>query len=687
MRSAGKSRLSCADLLLCHGYYHQASEFYFDGIWRGRVSRGDDLSAWEDVERLSLLKILYCSSAVEDRETYMRAAVLLCAVSPRGSKATDPSPRVPSTPSDCPVELDAAEPVKLTSDSQGEHPFQSYFRINTDHVMTVTSLLDLSDGDQSLALGTARSTPECDVFHVAPGAQCILSLSIVSLFSCLVSLDEIRATFEIENGVPLSGQDSTGETSSFSAVTRPTSAECIILLPGVHQILSLHFTAPSSDHSEEAHRFTCIEIRAVAGNKPGRDDEGQSISFIMKRSPAISLGVERALSHSPSSLSPKESDREVDSLCSASDSLTLSLLPCIIVSHTTDLSSQESLRSGGVNNFSGTRPHLPTIESGVEARLSSPMLIPCPPLLQSTSISVAPQSPLHEVVEMKAEFLSQILLRNVSESARRIVGIRIINAAFTAPMSMSSSQPPNHVDSKTPPSTSTSQGNTAQCTYVVTVLHCPLCKWEGNVPPGIEKHYADPGSESQPSSPSVPVLLPTEAYSASLQLRLTASNASDSTKAEVEVGSGVLWDPSLVIYFESGHPSSSPVIHSEVVLSLSGFMLQVAKLMGAKHGGVWVDIAADASLRRRVGDSSDGYETAPRDLIVPSDRSDKDIDGVTESTQTEPAHGLAAASGGAKIFLSRSPCRALGPSQRILTKAIKSDRPTLHSSSNPRGTS
>lgn len=693
MRTAGRSRLSCADVLLCHGHYHQASACYFDGIWRGRVGRCDDFSAWEDVERLALLKILYCSSASEDNATYMRAAVLLCAVSAKESKAPDPSPRVPSTPSSCPPDADTVEPVKLCIDSLGVHPFQSYFRVDADHVMTLTALADPTVDDHSHAPSSATPTPERSGFYVAPGTQYVLSLSVVSLFPCTVSVDEICATFE-----STAPHDSTGGICLFSAVCRPRSAECIRLIPNVHHVLSLQFTAPA-DSSGETHLFTCCEIRAVAGSNAGRgrENEGQFVSFVMKREPSASVGVEtveRALSHSPTSISLKESDTELDRsrdehLSSASNSQTLSLLPCIIVSHKIE---PEPLIRSGVNNFNDANSRLPTIERGIEAMLSSPLLCPSPAVPLATSTSSEPQYPSCEVMEVRAEFLSQILLRNVSESARRIVGIRVINSAFKSSMS----------PSLTP--LSTSKGVTAQCAYSVTVLHCPLCTLEGEVPLGIERRTAsgaDPGreseSESQPlpslsssTTSSVPVLLPGEAYSASLRLCLKVISAPESVRAMVKVGSAILRDPSLVIYFESGHPSpSSPVSQTEVVISLLGFIEQVAKLMVEKHGGVWEDIAADRR-RSRVRELSGGTESTSRDDIQLTERSDKDIGGVTECSKSElrpeSTHSLLE-SGVQKMFSSRSPCRALGPPQRILTKAIKSDRPALHSSSNPRGSS
>ena len=466
-RTASRSRLACADVLLCHGYYALASDSYFEAIHNGAgteegmvvslMGSGHSCGTfWAELRRSVLLKILYCASALCCKVTCIKAALLLHA-----------SICIPSAPDFYTKDLSLSAVDKIdqvgigaSRDHEGAvHAFLPYFEIETQSIAVreEPSKLFLLPGDCG---GEIDDGVRGRVEVISEGNYSIC-LNILSRFPCVIELDEVCVIFEatptlIGNDCLIGSMDSEdfmrlGSPRCFTAALTMRSDEAITLHPAVSQALSLPFLAPSYCPSYD--NYSVMQVKAVIkGRKAERAGFGfegtgflgiETISFVHKKTQPL---AESSSSKESSQLSPRTSvstsspevqlrEKSIATMC------FMPFVPVICVKHVSQSSTEISSALGAaesehaVVDGASANPLVkvdvadrrdsekqPGTDKGkatcpIEALVSAPLITPSritPLLTNGTALELCP---LHA---HNLDFLAKINLSNTSLKAVRI---------------------------------------------------------------------------------------------------------------------------------------------------------------------------------------------------------------------------------------------------------------------------
>lgn len=395
--------LNCGDVLLCHDYFALASACYSQGLSRERTAatqrqRLEGIGCWEDVERVSLLKVLSCAASIADRGAYMHTALSLHALrSKRESSLTVSS----ESHSSLSVDPDDFKDDARTLEPEGVFPLLTYFEVNGDgsakvHDMSGAEMLTDEMADLQL------SSLPCDIKTLRPDVCCTLQVSIRSLFPCVVEVDEVSVLYESRATIA----DSTLPARLFTAVTTPAQeVNSITLHPAMQKILSLSFVAPSST-TEGYGDFHASEVRVLFRDSIGGDD---MMCFLLRRT----QNEEDALLDAdiPPSATDDTIGSGVQSLCR---------LPVFKIASP---HSGLGLNPGHADSAQNPLPQAPTraAEICVCASLPTPP-IQLPAVIGSSAAGLLSKGSF--------QFVLQVELKNASASQRRMLGFRIRDSLY-----------------------------------------------------------------------------------------------------------------------------------------------------------------------------------------------------------------------------------------------------------------
>ena len=291
-RTASRSRLACADVLLCHGHYALASDTYFEAIRNGAgIEEGMVVgmmgcgTLWAKLRHSVLLKILHCASALRCKHTCIRAALLLFA-----SKCAPSEPDFSTTDMSTLSASDKVIPVGtgVSRDNEGTvYTFLPYFEIETESFV-------VREEPSKLPLPPVCSSAEADVrdrIEVSTEGDYSIGLNIVSHFPCAIELDEVCIIYEASPSLAghnshVEGMDADegmrmGNARSFTAACHTMGSNATITLdPGVSHALLVPFSAPVHYHSYDS--YAVVQVKAVIrGRKVEHAPVGEEVAGFM----------------------------------------------------------------------------------------------------------------------------------------------------------------------------------------------------------------------------------------------------------------------------------------------------------------------------------------------------------------------------------------------------------------------
>ena len=324
-RIAKRSRMECADVLLCHGHYHLASTCYSGAILRKSSvgSRGGapaTKTLWDELDRIALLKILYCAAAIKNRVEYMRAALLLRAMELQDS--LDKNTASNSCTREGEFLSTSCRPYLVGhdgSDADSAFPFRFYFEVASaalvrdDHSESPTT--PSSPHTARHKSPSLSSSSDSKTLQLWAGAAYKLELRLFSLFPCCVHLDEVSVLYTFDE---THDTIATAGTHLYDICARSCPLESddgravdatMLLSPGLSRTLTLNFTAParSGSYSPSEARVSVISEVASIVFIGGKDQQriNGSGTFTLRATASSVLGelphfviVERNLSSS-----------------------------------------------------------------------------------------------------------------------------------------------------------------------------------------------------------------------------------------------------------------------------------------------------------------------------------------------------------------------------------------------------
>ena len=424
---------------------------------------------WAELRHSVLLKILYCASALRCKHTCIKAALLLfaskCAPSEPDFSAADMSTL--SAP-------DKIIPIGtgVSKDNEGTvYTFLPYFEIETESAV-------VREEPSKLILLSVCST-EADVrdrIEVSTKGDYSIGLNIVSHFPCTIELDEVCITYEASPS--LAGHNSQVEGMDAEEGMRMGNARCftaachtmgsnatITLHPGVSHALLFSFSAPIHYHSYDS--YSVVQVKAaIKGRKAEHAPVGEegavllgmeTISFVQK---IAQFAGDSSSSKDLSQLSPRTSvSTSYPDLQGRGNSVATSSfihsLPLISVIRTSQVAQSLSQGASGLSPCLGAGAGLSdhalmdgvdsamkanTLDNGnleqhtsadkkvlacpIVAHVSAPLITPpvTSPQLGGTIASEPPSQGLN--------FLAKINLSNTSSKAVRIAGVTLCCSDF-----------------------------------------------------------------------------------------------------------------------------------------------------------------------------------------------------------------------------------------------------------------
>jgi hypothetical protein len=647
--------LDCGDVLLCHDYFALASACYSQGLGsRERAAasqryRLEGIGCWEDAERVCLLKVLYCAASIADRSAYMHTALSLHALRfKRESRLAVSS----ASHTSLSVDPDDFKEEGRTLEPEGVYPLLHYFKINGEGSAKVAEMRPEKLMEETVDLPLSSTPSHVEILR--PDVCCTLQVTIISLFPCIVEVDEISVLYESR----AADADTALPSRHFTAVTAPAQVvNSITLHPATHKILSLSFVAPSST-ADDHRNFYASEVRVLVRDSITGDD---MMCFLLR-------GKQHEDDTFLDADDPPSAPSAIDDTI-GSESQSLCRLPIITVSSPHPGPGMRLSRTDSVRD---THPQ----ETAQAAEICVRASLPTPPI-QLPAVGTSAR-----VLSSKGliQFVLQVELKNASASQRRMLGFRIRDGLYK-----------NH-DSNIHDTFPAIAG--AESRFEVSLI-------DSFGPAGVNSSVAigadEVSSRSKPAllglSGHPVVLLPGDCYCVTLALSMVLHTSSSperrGTTSDSELGLGSASQPSLVFSFDGGSEGqgSSPReresasmsgVHSDLIVSLSPSCQWMTRRLtlsgsGPVSSAIWTESLLSSSTHAptiEMAASSSTYDChTVRDRCGEEggvgSRDSKGTDGEGSSSQH---------TGEVPRRKSRS-VHSRDLMQRVLTKAIKVERP------------
>jgi hypothetical protein len=645
--------LDCGDVLLCHDYFALASACYSQGLGsRERAAaaqrqRLEGIGCWEDAERVCLLKVLYCAASIADRSAYMHTALSLHALRfKRESRLAVSS----ASHTSLSVDPDDFKEEGRTLEPEGVYPLLHYFKVNGDGSAKVTEMRSEMLTEETVDL--PQSWTPSDVEILRPDACCTLQVTIISLFPCIVEVDEISVLYESR----AADADTALPSRHFTAVTTPAQVvNNITLHPATQKILSLSFVAPSST-ADDFRNFYASEVRVLVRDSINGDD---MMCFLLRRK-----------QHEDDTLldadDPPSAPSAVDDTI-GSESQSLCRLPIITVSPP---HPGPGVRLSRTDSVRDTHPQ----ETAHAAEICVRASLPTPPIqLPAVGTSAGVLSSKGSI-----QFVLQVELKNASASQRRMLGFRIRDGLYK-----------NHASDirDTFPAIAG-----AESRFEVSLI-------DSFGPAGVNSSVAicadEVSSRSKPAllglSGHPMVLLPGDCCCVTLALSMVLHTSSSPERrgSDSELGLGSASQPSLVFSFDGGSEGqgSSPReresasmsgVHSDLIVSLSPSCQWMTRRLSLSGSGpvssaMWTESLLASSTHPptiEIAASSSTYNSH----TVRNRSGEEGGVGSGDSKGTDGEGSSSQHTGEVPRRKSRS-VHSRDLMQRVLTKAIKVERP------------
>lgn len=664
--------LDCGDVLLCQNYYALATACYSQGLGSRESAEAEQrqrlegTGCWEDAERVCLLKMLYCAASIADRGAYMHTALSLHALrSKRESRLAVSSEKHSSLS----VDPDDFKDDGRVLEPEGAYHLLSYFEVNGDSSAKVHAVSVAEMRSEMLTEDTANLPPSSipsGIEMLRPDARCTLQISILSLFPCIVEVDEVSVLY-----VSLATNAHAALPARlFTAVTElAQEVDSITLHPAAQKVLSLSFVAPSST-TDDYGEFYASEVRVLVRDSVGGDD---MMSFLLRK-------TQHGDDILPDGHIPPLAADDI----TGSESQSLCRLPVIAVA-----SSHPglSMRFGRTDSARDSLPHTTTRAAEVCVCAS----LPTPPIqlpMVSTSLAGALSS------KGSYQFVVQVELKNASSSQRRMLGFRIRESLYSISHLIDSDSNRNHASNErdTFPEISGDEGS-----FELSLI-------DSIGPATVNSSTAIRADEDKLSGTpalhglsGVPItLLPGDCCSVILVLSMVANTSSSSgtrgTAADGEVGLDSdcqRRDPSLVFSFDGGgqgqgqgssprerESASASRAPSDLSVSLASCCQWITRKLSPSGGGpmgsaMWTESLLASSTHTPVvaiAASSSAY-----DRHTVRSRSTEEGGGVFP--RGRDGEGLSSQHTGEAAYRRNRSVHNRDLMQRVLTKAIKVERP------------
>jgi hypothetical protein len=425
---------------------------------------------WAELRHSVLLKILHCASALRCKHTCIRAALLLFA-----SKCAPSEPDFSTTDMSTLSASDKVIPVGtgVSRDNEGTvYTFLPYFEIETESFM-------VREEPSKLPLPPVCSSAEADVrdrIEVSTGGDYSIGLNIVSHFPCAIELDEVCIIYEASPSLAghnsqLEGMDAEegmrmGNARSFTAVCHTMGSNATITLnPGVSHALSVPFSAPIHYHSYDS--YAVVQVKAVIRGRKvehapvGEEGAGymgmETISFVQK---IAQFAGDSTSSKDLTQLTPRTSvSTSYPDLQGRGNSVATSSfirsLPLISVIRASQVAQSLSQAASGLSPCLGAGAGVSdqTLIDGVDSRVKTSAIdngnleqhtstdkkvLACPIVAHvSTPVIIPPITSPQPAGTVTSEppsqglnFLLKINLNNTSSKAVRIAGVTLCCSDF-----------------------------------------------------------------------------------------------------------------------------------------------------------------------------------------------------------------------------------------------------------------